>query len=99
MVPRKYAGYGQFWLDGRMVLAHRAAYGFANGPVPDGLFVLHACATPSEVAEAMTTTPPAEDGSGEVRNPIGELNARRAARGNRGTARGTARPAGAKALD
>jgi hypothetical protein len=36
-------GYGQVHLKGKTVLAHRAAYEVANGPIPDGLFVLHSC--------------------------------------------------------
>ena len=36
-------GYGQFSIRGRPYLAHRWAYEFANGPIPDGLFVCHTC--------------------------------------------------------
>lgn len=36
-------GYGQFRLGGRMQQAHRIAYEQANGPIPDGLHVLHRC--------------------------------------------------------
>lgn len=28
-------GYGRFWLDGRMVLAHRVAYALTVGPIPE----------------------------------------------------------------
>ena len=35
--------YGKFWLNGRTVSAHRAAYELAIGPVPSGLLVLHHC--------------------------------------------------------
>ena len=37
------AGYGRFQVGGRPVYAHRLAWELANGPVPDGLHVLHRC--------------------------------------------------------
>lgn len=39
-------GYGQFWVDGRRVGAHRFAWELNNGPVPAGLFVCHHCDNP-----------------------------------------------------
>lgn len=42
-------GYGQIGRGGRygrMMLAHRAAWEIANGPIPKGLCVLHKCDTP-----------------------------------------------------
>lgn len=39
-------GYGDFWLNGDMVLAHRAAYELLVGPIPDGMRVLHRCDNP-----------------------------------------------------
>lgn len=37
-------GYGQFGLgDGTLTRAHRYAWSLANGPVPEGLWVLHSC--------------------------------------------------------
>lgn len=42
-------GYGVISRGGRqgaLVLAHRLAYEWANGPIPDGLFALHRCDTP-----------------------------------------------------
>lgn len=39
-------GYGQFRYKGPMVYAHRVAWEQANGPIPDGLDVLHRCDTP-----------------------------------------------------
>src|SRR5665811_1223275 len=39
-------GYGVINLQGQRVLAHRMAWELKNGPVPDGLFVLHRCDNP-----------------------------------------------------
>jgi hypothetical protein len=36
-------GYGYFWLDGRNQRAHRVAYIFLRGQVPDGLVLDHLC--------------------------------------------------------
>lgn len=36
-------GYGSFWLGGRHLLAHRAAYDIFIGPIPPGMFVCHTC--------------------------------------------------------
>lgn len=38
--------YGNFTIGQRQMGAHRYAWELANGPVPDGLFVLHACDNP-----------------------------------------------------
>ncbi len=35
------------YVRGMTVLAHRRAWEFAHGPIPDGLHVLHSCDTPS----------------------------------------------------
>jgi len=40
-------GYGQFYLAGRKIHAHRAAYEIAHGPIPDGLHICHHCDTPA----------------------------------------------------
>lgn len=47
--PALPAGYGNFYTGGtpRMELAHRFAWKLANGPIPDGLYVLHACDRPA----------------------------------------------------
>ena len=37
------AGYGQFWVRERMVLAHRFAYEMVVGSIPDGLSLDHLC--------------------------------------------------------
>lgn len=36
-------GYGKFWFEGRMVLAHRWAYERERGPIAAGLHVDHLC--------------------------------------------------------
>jgi HNH endonuclease len=36
-------GYGDIHHFGRHVLAHRASYESFNGPIPEGMFVLHSC--------------------------------------------------------
>lgn len=36
-------GYGLFWHEGKMVLAHRLAFEWANGGVPEGLQADHRC--------------------------------------------------------
>jgi hypothetical protein len=36
-------GYGNFWLIGRSVKAHRFAWELGHGPIPIGLLLLHAC--------------------------------------------------------
>jgi HNH endonuclease len=36
-------GYGIFHADGKAVLAHRYSWESVNGPIPDGLCVLHSC--------------------------------------------------------
>ncbi len=40
-------GYGAFWVNGQNHRAHRVAWEIANGPIPDGLGVLHQCDTPA----------------------------------------------------
>jgi hypothetical protein len=39
-------GYGQFWVHGRQSMAHRFAWETINGPIPQGLLVLHRCDNP-----------------------------------------------------
>lgn len=37
------SGYGRFWLNGRITLAHRAAYFLFRGDIPEGRNVCHSC--------------------------------------------------------
>ena len=39
-------GYGQCYLNNKTWLAHRASWVIHNGPIPDGLCVLHKCDNP-----------------------------------------------------
>jgi len=39
-------GYGQISHHGKMLSAHRISWGIVNGPIPDGLNVLHNCDNP-----------------------------------------------------
>ncbi len=36
-------GYGQFWFNGKPIMAHRAAYEIAKGPIPKDLVIDHLC--------------------------------------------------------
>lgn len=37
------SGYGRLKIGGKSYRAHRLAWAAANGPIPDGLYVLHKC--------------------------------------------------------
>lgn len=39
-------GYGWMRYEGTIELSHRVAWQIKNGPIPDGLFVLHSCDNP-----------------------------------------------------
>jgi len=39
-------GYGRFQVNGKTTRTHRVAWTLANGPIPDGLHVLHHCDNP-----------------------------------------------------
>jgi hypothetical protein len=39
-------GYGHFSLEGKVVIAHRLAFEWSNGPIPPGLVVRHRCDNP-----------------------------------------------------
>lgn len=40
---RNNSGYGSLYYEKRYQLAHRVAWRLANGPIPDGLHILHSC--------------------------------------------------------
>lgn len=44
---KKHNGYGLLNIKGRMIQAHRFSYELANGPIPEGQYVLHKCDTPA----------------------------------------------------
>lgn len=39
-------GYGQIWYKGKFVRTSRLSYEVFNGPIPDGMLVLHKCDNP-----------------------------------------------------
>jgi len=39
-------GHGKFWVDGKLVLAHRHSYEASIGPIPCGMIVRHSCDLP-----------------------------------------------------
>jgi HNH endonuclease len=43
---REIWGYGQFWLNGKSVHAHRFAYEMTMGEIPEGFHVCHKCDNP-----------------------------------------------------
>lgn len=45
-IGSKEGRYGTFGRDGRHVYAHRVAWELRNGPIPDGLHILHHCDNP-----------------------------------------------------
>ena len=49
-------GYGEFSIDGRMYRSPRVSYSFNNGPIPEGLCVLHSCDNPACVNTAHLRT-------------------------------------------
>lgn len=49
---RDTAGYGQIWVSGTVVGAHRVLYELLVGPIPEGLFIDHLCHNPSCVRPA-----------------------------------------------
>lgn len=44
--PTDDKGYGSIYVDGKLIKVHRFAWTLANGPIPDGMNVLHHCDNP-----------------------------------------------------
>jgi hypothetical protein len=40
-------GYGRYHVDGKTVAAHRYAWELVNGPIPDGVLLMHSCDNPA----------------------------------------------------
>ena len=68
------AGYGEFWLDGRVQRAHRVAYEALVGPIPDGLQIDHLCRVRSCVnpahLEPVTLAENVRRGNGGLHNRV-----------------------------
>ena len=46
-IAGKSHGYGVFWINGKLLRAHRVAWSIYNGGIPEGLLVLHKCDNPA----------------------------------------------------
>jgi hypothetical protein len=72
----KSGGYGNFVLRGKPTLAHRFSYELANGPIPEGLFILHSCdnklCVRPEHLRAGTQLENMQDCKAKGRTPFGE---------------------------
>lgn len=72
------SGYGAFCIVKGAHIAHRIAYTLANGPIPDGLYVLHKCdvklCVNPEHLFIGTQDDNMKDRSAKGRAPIGEGN-------------------------
>lgn len=71
--PLSNLGYGQFWLDGRTVRAHRFAYEQEHGPIPGRLQLDHlcknrACVRPSHLEAVTAKVNNARSNSPSARN-------------------------------
>lgn len=74
------AGYGQIYYRGRRANAHKAAYDFFHGPVPDGKEVHHTCNVPGCVnPDHLTVVTHAENMLSPVSATLSGINARKKA--------------------
>ena len=61
-------GYGLFWFDGKCVLAHRLSFEFYNGPIGDGMCIMHSCDNPSCVNPAHLSLGTLKDNTQDMLN-------------------------------
>lgn len=76
-------GYGIFKINRRNVYAHRYSYGLHNGPIPDGLMVMHSCDNPPCVNPAHLTIGTAQDNLSDMAAKGRGVTAATRARGER----------------
>lgn len=73
-------GYGCFVIAGKLLKAHRVSWEFANGEIPNGMFVLHSCDNPPCVNPSHLHLGNVKTNSDEKvsrgRQPKGESNGR-----------------------
>lgn len=81
---RDRAGYGWFGFRGRVHKSHRVSWMLANGDIPAGLFVMHACDNPPCVNPSHlslgTASANAADRNKKGRTARGDRHGRRSAR-------------------
>lgn len=74
------SGYGRFWVDGTIVLAHRVAYELTYGPIPEGMVVCHTSDVPADCNPRHlfigTQVDNVKDCKSKGRNARGETHAR-----------------------